>query len=180
MSWIVEARVDGNLRRITLGKYELMTLDQARNDGRKVLSRLATNEHLPSIPTLGQVLTRYLEVRSLSKNTLRNYTELTRRCLGDWYELPISSITKDMVLARHRELTRTSHRKQMVSTYSRYGNRRSCLSDLPTQEPAPVPGRQTRECDSQIINTVMEAVTMGKQWSNRLHENLSASQIGED
>src|ERR1700738_5058079 len=102
------ARVDGNLKRITLGKYEVMTLEQARNDGRKVLSRLATNKHLPTVPTLGQVLTRYLEVRSLSKHTLRNYTEFTKRCLGDWYELPISSITKDMVLARHRELIRTT------------------------------------------------------------------------
>src|ERR1700738_644555 len=62
MSWIVEARVDGNMKRITLGKYELMTLEQARNDGRKVLSRFSTNKHLPSVPTLGQVLTRYLEV----------------------------------------------------------------------------------------------------------------------
>ena len=57
---------------------------------------------------LEEVLDKYIEVRKLSKNTLRNYVSLTRRCLGDWYGLPVTSITRDMVLTRHKELTRTT------------------------------------------------------------------------
>ncbi|RTL42400.1 MAG: DUF4102 domain-containing protein [Candidatus Melainabacteria bacterium] len=116
MSWIAEVRVDGKLKRLTLGKYELMAPEQARNDCRKLLQRHALNEQIQAIPTLSQVQSRYLEVRSLSKNTLRNYINLTKRCLGDWYELPITSITKDMVLARHRELTRTTQQKSSGKT----------------------------------------------------------------
>jgi integrase len=109
MSWIVEARVDGTLKRFTLGKYELMTPEQARSDCKKLLQRLATSNQATRIPTLEQVMARYLEVRTLSKNTLRNYNHLAERCLKDWYDLPMTSITKDMVLARHRELTRPTH-----------------------------------------------------------------------
>jgi len=79
MSWIAEVRVDGKLKRLTLGKYELMTPENARNNCKKLLQRHAANEQRQAVPTLSQVQSRYLEVRTLSKNTLRNYINLTKR-----------------------------------------------------------------------------------------------------
>src|SRR5277367_6871204 len=106
MSWIVECRFKGKLTRRTIGKYQLMSVDDARREARRMLAEWATDK--PPVPTLRQVITRYIEIRKLSKNTLRNYTYLTKRCLGDWYDLPMTSITRDMILTRHRELTKTT------------------------------------------------------------------------
>lgn len=55
MSWIAEVRVDGKLKRLTLGKYELMAPEHARNDCKKLLQRHAANEQRQAVPTLSQV-----------------------------------------------------------------------------------------------------------------------------
>ncbi len=84
-----------------------MSPEEARKRAKAVLAGMAVRKAPPSAaPTLGEVLEKYLAVRSLAPNTVRNYTQLTRRCLGDWLDLPMTCITKDMVLTRHRELTR--------------------------------------------------------------------------
>lgn len=67
MSWIAEVRVDGKLKRLTLGKYELMAPEQARSDCMALLQRHAANEQRQVVPTLSNVIAKYLEVRSLSK-----------------------------------------------------------------------------------------------------------------
>ena len=51
---------------------------------------------------------KFFENRKLRPNTARSYRDLIRRCLGDWLDRPVTSITRDMVQARHLELTKTT------------------------------------------------------------------------
>ena len=56
--------------------------------------------------TLAEVLEHYLSSRTLRPNSIRNFTHVLGRCVRDWLPKPIVSITKEMVVTRHRELTR--------------------------------------------------------------------------
>jgi integrase len=110
ISFVAECRVHGKVRRISLGKYGTVSADEARKEARKLLSG-AVAVKLPAkspIITLSQVFQKFLETRQLRPNTIRNYTQVIKRCLGDWLELPVTSITRDMIQSRHRSLTRTT------------------------------------------------------------------------
>ena len=71
MSWIVECRNKGKLRRLTIGKYQLLSVDDARKEARRILAEWASNQHATPVPTLGEVVAKYISVRKLSKSALR-------------------------------------------------------------------------------------------------------------
>lgn len=115
-SYIVEARVNGTLRRVTLGKESQLTPTAARKKAQKVLASFAAGKD-PTIErakkrirgvTLQEVLDHYLSVRNLKPNTVRTYRYMVPRCLGDWLDLPVASITRDMVEKRHTSLRKTT------------------------------------------------------------------------
>ncbi len=112
-SYIFEKRVGGVNRRITIGKCLEMAIGEARklayiilgeiikgNDP-KTGKRINTRKDV----TLREVTHKYLEVRSLRPATQKNYRSSIYTHLNDWLDLPINSITKDMVEQRHQELT---------------------------------------------------------------------------
>jgi integrase len=112
ISFIAERRVGQQVRRFTIGKYGPMMVDEARREARKILSgaavvNLVQHDEAACI-TLLQVLENFLAVRKLRPNTVKSYTQITKRCLGDWLDAPITSITRDMVQTRHRDLTKTT------------------------------------------------------------------------
>ncbi len=116
MSYIVECRVNGINRRITIGSHGRFDPDTAREEAKKLLAAMSrgrdpreeeAKEKLALI-TLGEVLEDYLNSRTLRPNSVRNFRNVIRRCLGDWVSLPIASITKEMVETRHRELTKVT------------------------------------------------------------------------
>ncbi len=115
-SYIVEARVNGVLRRITLGKDTQLTPTEARKKAQKLLASMAGGKD-PTLEksrrkirgvTLIEVLERYLAVRKLRANTIRTYRYILPRCLGDWLDLPVVAITREMIEQRHMELRRTT------------------------------------------------------------------------
>ena len=115
-SYIVEARVNGVLRRITLGKDTQLTPSAARKKAQKLLAAMASGKD-PKLErakrkikgaTLKEVLEHYMSVRNLRPNTIKAYQNLFPRCLPDWLDLPVTSITKEMVEQRHTDLKRTS------------------------------------------------------------------------
>ena len=116
MSYIVECRVNGINKRITIGSHGRFDPDTAREEAKKLLATMTlgrdpreeeAKEKLALI-TLGEVLEDYLISRTLRPNSIRNFRNVIRRCLGDWVSLPVASITKEMVENRHRELTRVT------------------------------------------------------------------------
>jgi integrase len=113
MSFIAECRVDGQVRRVTLGKYGPMMPEQARREALYFLSGEIAQSPQPQPPkspivTLDEVLIKFLSIRKLRPNTIRNYTAIVKRCLGDWLSQPVTEITRDMVQTRHRELTKVT------------------------------------------------------------------------
>lgn len=132
ISYIVECRVNGINRRITIGPHGRLDPDTAREEAQKLLSlmtlgrdpRVEEAKHKLSRITLGEVLDDYVSSRSLRPNSIRSFRSILKRCLGDWLSMPITDITREMVESRHRELTRvtrqgTSGKAQANSTMER-------------------------------------------------------------
>ncbi len=110
--YIVEGRVNGVLHRVTLGKESQLTPSAARKKAKRLLADMAGGND-PSIErakrkvrgvTLQEVLDHYLGVRNLKPNSVRAYRHMLSRCLGDWMDSPITSITREMVEKRHVDL----------------------------------------------------------------------------
>jgi integrase len=109
----LEKRVDRVNRRITIGKCNEMSLDSAKKQACIMLGDIAkgndpkTGKRINTLHdiTVREVLQKFLETRPLRDATKRNYHYSINRHFNDWLDLPIASITKDMVEQRHRELT---------------------------------------------------------------------------
>ena len=54
--------------------------------------------------TLSVVLEKYFFSKRIRSSTETVYRSTINRCLSDWLELPITAITKDMVVERHKKL----------------------------------------------------------------------------
>ena len=134
MSYIVECRVNGINRRITIGPHSRFDPDTAREEAKKLLATMTlgrdpreeeAKDKLAQI-TLGEVLEDYLVSRTLRPNTVRAFKQIIKRCIGDWVDTPITNITKEMVEIRHRELTKvtrqgTSGKAQANAAMERLG-----------------------------------------------------------
>lgn len=111
-SYVVEGRVNGVFRRITLGRENQLTPTAARKKAQKILTTLAAGKD-PIIEkskkkirgaTLREVFEHYLTVRNLRPNTVTTYRNMLPRCIGDWLDLPVVAITREMVEQRHMDL----------------------------------------------------------------------------
>lgn len=118
MSYIFEKRVNGVNKRITIGKYAELTLDAAKNQARIMLGQIAqgidptTGKRINTLQdtTLREVLQKFLEIKPIRPETKKNYHYAINKHLEDWLDIPITSITKDMVEQRHHDLTVSPNR----------------------------------------------------------------------
>ena len=117
-SFVIQYRVNGKSRRMTLGKYGKLTAEQARKDAKK-----KTGEIVQGIDPL--IAKRKTEVQSITldaaltdycanNNKLKDATKKEMRGnltwgSRDWLKKPLTSITGDMVLHRHKQLGERSH-----------------------------------------------------------------------
>jgi integrase len=118
-SFIVEKRVQGTPRRITLGRFgDELTAAQARQEALKLLGDIATGsnpieqrrQNKAYAVTLGDIFREYTQTRKeLKPNTLKDYTRIMAECFDDWRTRPLRSISKDMVEKRHAELGQRSY-----------------------------------------------------------------------
>ena len=117
-SYILEKRVDRVNRRITIGKCSELSLDNAKKQFCLMMGDIAkgndpkTGKRITILHdiTLREVLQKFLEIKSIREATKRNYHYAINRHFHDWLDLPIASITKDMVEQRHHELTVSPNR----------------------------------------------------------------------
>ncbi|MCC7531244.1 MAG: tyrosine-type recombinase/integrase [Candidatus Melainabacteria bacterium] len=119
MSYVVECRINGINRRVTIGPHGPLTPEVARREAQKLLASMKTG-HDPKVEemknkiatvTLAEVFQHYLATRTLRPNSIRSFKHVLKRCLGDWLDKPIACITKEMIIARHRELTKPTRQK---------------------------------------------------------------------
>lgn len=117
-SFIVEKRVNGINRRVTIGRYGQITLEQARIMAFSLLSEMSQgidpvevnhDSKLKNI-TLLECYNDYLKLRhNLTPTTIADYTRSIDGALKDWRNKPLIKITKTMITERHRRLGLRSH-----------------------------------------------------------------------
>ncbi len=117
-SFIVEKRIDGKVKRITLGKYGSLTAERARKQAQALIGDIATGGNpiakrkadKAERVTLQQVLDTYLRTHNnLKPSTIHDYRYAIEIGLSSWLNKPLLSITKDMVEAQHTKLGERSH-----------------------------------------------------------------------
>lgn len=115
-SFILEKRIDGRVRRMTIGREGELTVAQARNRAQQLLGQIALGEdpvakkrrERAQSVTLGEAYHDFLESRPrLSPTTRSDYDRTFEKVLGDWARRPLHSLTGAMVLKRHQELALT-------------------------------------------------------------------------
>lgn len=118
ISFIVEKRINNKVKRITLGRYGNLTVEQARKEALNVLGMVATGKDPAAEKkakrakqvTLQEVFDDYLLARKdLSLNTIKDYKRSIEGAFSDWRNKPMLDISKDMVEQRHRDLGEKSH-----------------------------------------------------------------------
>ncbi|MBC8147938.1 MAG: integrase family protein [Bacteroidetes bacterium] len=111
--FVIEKRINGKVRRITLGPYGVLTVEQARREAQKMLGKIA--EGIDPIAekekkqilstTLWQAFEEFRKARKhLKPRTLYDYELVIKSKLKDWKDKPLASINRKMVSVRHQEL----------------------------------------------------------------------------
>ena len=123
-TWFLHKRVKGHAQLKTLGRFPGLTEPDARKAAHKLLGDIAIGRD-PSQErkdakaeaakkkaggyTLQEALDDFKDARqkTMRAQTLHRYSMSLNTCLSDWLKSPVASISRDMVLARHRHLTKT-------------------------------------------------------------------------
>ncbi|MCP4933666.1 MAG: tyrosine-type recombinase/integrase [bacterium] len=112
-SFILEKRIDGKVRRQTLGRFGELTVEQARREAQKQLGKIAMGinpiaekkQKAAQQVTLAETFEAFKKARkNLKPKTLKGYTYHLQNPLKEWYHKPITAITTQMVSRRHREI----------------------------------------------------------------------------
>jgi integrase len=107
-AYVVQREIAGKTRRVTVGPANVLGLDEARERAQLVLAEFYQGKDPKARgadTTLQETLDSYLEARkNLRPASITNYTDVIERCLEPWLDLPLRSITPDMVESYHREL----------------------------------------------------------------------------
>lgn len=112
-SYIVEKRIEGRIRRMTLGRHGELTPVQARKLAQSKLGQIAMGidpvaerkRQARQAVTLAACFDDFKKVRKhLSAKTLYDYDRVLRVALKDWRRQPISRITCQAVVTRFQKL----------------------------------------------------------------------------
>jgi len=116
-SFIVEKRIQGKVKRVTLGKYDNLSVEQARNAAIRFLGEVATGKNPIAAKqnrrirntTLLEAFEDYLLTRKdLKPSTIHDYRRSINGPFLMWQTKPLTAITKDMVQLRHAALGKRS------------------------------------------------------------------------
>lgn len=112
-SYVVQRDVNGKTRRVTIGRTNVLSLGDARNDAKLVLAgmykgidpKAKRKADASNALTLSEALDAYLTTnRALRPKTTLDYRKAVERYLDDWLDKPMHEITRDMVEERHRTI----------------------------------------------------------------------------
>jgi len=116
-SFIVEKRINGKVKRITLGRFGNLTAEQARLEAIKLTGEVAMGidpiaekraKEAKSV-TLIQAFDDYFLARNtLSESTIKDYKRSINGYFSDWQNKALLDISKDMVEKRYRLLGKNS------------------------------------------------------------------------
>lgn len=111
--YFVESKLRTKTLRVTIGRHDVFTLDDARTQAKVYLADIARG-HNPldaekarrSLQvSLLDVLNDYIQTRvNLKASSIEDYRRTFKQYLGDWQNKPLIDITKDMVEAKFRKI----------------------------------------------------------------------------
>jgi integrase len=112
-AFFIEKVVGRKLRRITLGRYGEITVEQAKKEAQKILGKIATGidpvaekqaTRVRQV-TLHEAFNDYLSARkSLKPKTLYDYKRVMVIAFGKWKDRALLEITKDNISNHHKAL----------------------------------------------------------------------------
>lgn len=126
--YFAEAKLHGTRKtiRVSLGKHGVITPAEARSLAKEILGKLARGDNpnaerlmtrakqesakLEKEITLARVLEDYFQRGNLKDSTIHDYKKTLNRCVPDWMDAPLNSITDEMVERRHKELSNLERR----------------------------------------------------------------------
>lgn len=112
ISFVVEKRINGKVKRQTLGRYGAITVEQAKKAAQAFLGSIAQgNDPIAdrkakeaASSTLGDAFEDYLAARKdLKPSTIHDYKRSMTGIFGEWKSKKLTDITKDMAEKKHRE-----------------------------------------------------------------------------
>jgi hypothetical protein len=155
-TFIVQGRVDGRERRVSIGHRGTLTVDQARDRARELLHSMrigvdpivdvAKQSHLAV--TLRQAIGDYCENKRTKHGALkaRTHSDIaahSRRSFADWLDTPVTSITRDACAKRFAELskrgpTTANQAFRYLRSVLNYASHRHWVDDEPLLRHNPV------------------------------------------
>lgn len=112
-AFFIEKLIQGKLRRITIGHYGELTVEEARKQAQILLGQIAkginplTEKKAAKAKTitLKEAFRDYIQARkTLKPKTAHSYSLIVTSAFESWYNKPITSITKDKIAQRHEIL----------------------------------------------------------------------------
>jgi integrase len=111
-TYFAEGRVKGRTRRVTLGRADTITLNEARKLAIKALAEMADGKdrnaelklQRAKLITLGQAAKGWLAERPLRASTSATYLATMQREFGDWFEMELRRITPKVFQERFSEI----------------------------------------------------------------------------
>lgn len=129
-SWVLQTRIKGRSRRLTIGRFPGVSPEIARKKAQKLIGHVA-NDGDPvadkarakvSGITLERAFTEYTETRrrrkdgkSLKPRTRSDMLTALDESFGEWKSRPVTGITRDMVKRRYRERVAVSPARANVA-----------------------------------------------------------------
>jgi hypothetical protein len=101
-TFVLQRRVNGKERRITIGRLGPLTTEQARREATKLLGAIATGrdpvaerkQAMVGAVTLGEAFAEYLSARGdLRPKTVKDYNRIMGISFGDWRKRPLLGIS---------------------------------------------------------------------------------------
>lgn len=113
-TYFAESKIGRKTVRVTLGKHDVLTTEEARKLAKGKLAAMAHDINPNAVEregrakaiTLQEVYDEYIGTRRLKPKTLRDYGACVRRLFHDWRHKPMLNITRDMVEAKHKALSK--------------------------------------------------------------------------
>jgi integrase len=117
-TFVVQGRVEGRERRISIGRRGVFTVDQARDRARELLRNMRMgidpvgekDKHARLALTLRQAVADYCLNKRTKSGALKARTQAeinahSRRSFGDWLDRPVTSTTRDACAKRFSEVS---------------------------------------------------------------------------
>jgi len=104
-SFIVATSAGGKQIRVTLGRWPLITVDEARELALPILRRCRAGEYVVApvrtqLPTLRQVLAEYSKAKKVKASSVARYQSVLKTHFAEWFDRSVSAM-KDSSFGDH-------------------------------------------------------------------------------